>query len=227
MPFRQNLCSAFLRFPCGHGGSQFTPRGEEPGLIPSARVCPQQPGIETALPPPAIAKCRRAPGIHKDTPHFLGAGSRHSRKTNDGADHSTDRGRNGGDNGDEASGRDNGGVLTTGPDGDIPSSLREPGHYDNIGNSMLNPDLGDSYRLPSFEDSTTDYSGHCMYQSISQQTTTDVSSNNALHQCHLPNPTLPLPTGYQGWAPKLRRPTRLRKTGDFIAELSSSGAPNE
>lgn len=149
MPFRQSLRSAFLRFPCGHGGSQFTPRGEEPGLIPPARVCPQQAepsGVETPLPlhPPAIARIRRTPGVHKDTLNFLGAGS---RKTKDGADHSTDRrgigDRNDGDNDDEASGRAKhaGGMRAIGPDDDPPSSLREPGHYDNIGNPMLDPDL--------------------------------------------------------------------------------------
>ncbi|KAL0635304.1 hypothetical protein Q9L58_005792 [Maublancomyces gigas] len=111
-------------------------------------------------------------GVRKDTLHFLRAGSRYSRKTNNGAD----RDRNDGDNSGEASGRDNeqaGGMIVISSDGDTPSSLREPGHYDNIGNPMLDPDLrqhsqlGDSYRLPSFENSTTDYSGHSITHSIS------------------------------------------------------------
>lgn len=203
MPFRQKLRSAFLRFPCGHGGSQFTSRREDLELIPPARVRPPQAepsGVESAPPPPAIPRIRRTPGVRKDTLNFLGARSRYSRRAADGEDCRAGRNivddRNGGggdDEEDEVSGRATGGtkrMFAIGPDDDPPSSLREPGHYDNIGNPILDPDLsqhsqvsphkvlgdttnsqtnlrqlGDSYRLPSFENSTSDYSGHCMYSS--------------------------------------------------------------
>lgn len=205
MPFRQKLRLAFLRFPCGHGGSQFTSRREDLELIPPARIRPPQAepsDIESAPPPPAIPRNRRIPGFHKDTLNFLGAGSRYSRRAADGegyrAGRSVDDRNDGGgddDKGDEVSGRatrETKRMFAIGPDDDPPSSLREPGHYDNIGNPILDPDLsqhsqvspqevpgdtknsptnlqqlGDSYRLPSFGNSTSDYSGHCMYLSYS------------------------------------------------------------
>lgn len=153
MPFRQSLRSAFLRFPCGHRGSRFTSGRGEPGLIPPARVCLQQAesfDVESAPPPPAIPRIRRTPGVHKDTLNFLGAGSRYSRRASDGEDHTVDRravGGRGDDNDDGVGGgaNENAGetkrMFAIGPDDDPPSSLREPGHYDNIGNPVLDSGL--------------------------------------------------------------------------------------
>lgn len=154
MPFRQKLRSAFLRFPCGHGGSQFTSRRENFELIPPARIRPPQAepsDIESAPPPPAIPRIRRTPGVHKDTLNFLGAGSKYYRRAADGEDYRAgrsvvdDRNDGGGDDEeDEVSGRatrETKRMFAIGPDDDPPSSLREPGHYDNIGNPILDPDL--------------------------------------------------------------------------------------
>lgn len=153
MPFRQRLRSAFLKFPCGHGGSQFRSKRKEPELIPPARVY-LQPGpsdAESAPPPPAISRIRKIPGVHKNTLNFLGAGGRYhpsSRKTTDGRDRRVDhevvdnRSDDDGVNS-RASGEagDTKRFSAIGPDDDPSSSLREPGHYDNIGNPVLDPEL--------------------------------------------------------------------------------------
>lgn len=75
MPFRQSLRSAFLKFPCGHGGSQFTSGNEEPGAIPSSRIYPPQTGPSDIVSAPSsiIPRTRRTPGVHKDPSNFLGA----------------------------------------------------------------------------------------------------------------------------------------------------------
>lgn len=132
--------------------------------------------------------------------NFLGAGGRYSRRAADGEGHRVGRSvvddrSDGGDGEEEDSGRTTGEtkrMFAMGPDDNQPSSLREPGYYDNIDNSILDLDLSqhsqvsfskspksagrydkltapqkleDLYRLPSFENSTSDYSSHCMYLS--------------------------------------------------------------
>lgn len=155
MPFRQKLRSTFLRLPCGYGGPQFTFRREDSELVPPARVCPPQAGssdIGSAPPPPAIPRIRGVPGVHEDTLNFIGAGGRYSRRTADGEGRRVGRnvvdGRSdddGGDGGEEEDGGRATGktkrMFAMGPDDDPHSSLREPGHYDNIGNPILDPNL--------------------------------------------------------------------------------------
>lgn len=120
MPFRQRLRSAFLRFPCGYGGSQFTSRREDSELVLPARDFPPQAGssdIESAPPPPTIPRIRRTP--EEDSGRATGETKR---------------------------------MFAMGPDDDLPSSLREPGNYDNIGNPTLDPDSS-GYSQVSFKSS--------------------------------------------------------------------------
>lgn len=69
MTLGQRLRKAFLKLPCGHGGSQFTSRREGPGLIPPSRVYPPQTGpTDTVAAAPSVPRRRKTPNIHKNRP---------------------------------------------------------------------------------------------------------------------------------------------------------------
>lgn len=146
MPFRQSLRSAFLKFPCGHGGSQFTSKKDEPGLIPASRIYPPQTGPSdlVAAPSPTVPRTRRAPGVHKDPTNFLGAQDTPSpvhaaQQVNGGVNGRVVEDTNYG----EAQDRDNNGVREVrrlsaiGPDYDPPSDVRGREHYEHIGDPTI------------------------------------------------------------------------------------------